>query len=70
MGKVIVMNHVTLDGVMQGPSRPDEDPRGGFTHGGWAVPYADQATVQKMGERMGPLNGRIQRSFTVTFPRR
>ena len=53
MGKVIVVNHVTLDGVMQGPGRPDEDPRGGFTDGGWAVPYADEATVQKMGERMG-----------------
>jgi len=54
MGRVIVMNHVTLDGVMQGPGRPDEDTRGGFSDGGWAVPYADQATVQKMGERMGP----------------
>ena len=54
MGKVVVMNHVTLDGVMQGPGRPDEDTRGGFSDGGWAVPYADQATVQKMGERMGP----------------
>lgn len=53
MGKVVVMNHVTLDGVMQGPGRPDEDPRGGFTGGGWAVPRADQATVQKMGGRMG-----------------
>ncbi|TQJ58829.1 dihydrofolate reductase [Arthrobacter sp. SLBN-83] len=53
MGKVVVMNHVTLDGVMQGPGRPDEDTRGGFSDGGWAVPYADQATVQKMGERMG-----------------
>ncbi|KRE91264.1 dihydrofolate reductase family protein [Arthrobacter sp. Soil764] len=53
MGKVIVMNHVTLDGVMQGPGRRDEDPRDGFTDGGWAVPYADEATVQKMGERMG-----------------
>ncbi|MDJ0457490.1 dihydrofolate reductase family protein [Arthrobacter sp. NQ7] len=54
MGKVVVANHVTLDGVMQGPGRPDEDTRGGFSHGGWAVPYADQATVHKMGERMGP----------------
>jgi len=54
MGKVVVMNHVTLDGVMQGPGRPDEDTRGGFSRGGWAVPHADQATVQKMGERMGP----------------
>jgi dihydrofolate reductase len=53
MGRVIVMNSVTLDGVMQGPARPDEDPRGGFAHGGWAVPYADETGVAKMGERMG-----------------
>ncbi|HET8977230.1 MAG TPA: dihydrofolate reductase family protein [Solirubrobacteraceae bacterium] len=53
MGKVIVMNGVTLDGVMQSPARPDEDTRGGFAHGGWAVPYNDAATVAKMGERMG-----------------
>jgi dihydrofolate reductase len=53
MGKVIVMNGITLDGVMQGPGRPDEDTRDGFAHGGWAVPYSDEAMVAKMGERMG-----------------
>ena len=53
MGKVIVMNGITLDGVMQSPGRPDEDTRDGFEHGGWAVPYGDEATVAKMGERMG-----------------
>ncbi len=53
MGKVIVMNAVTLDGVMQGPGRPDEDTRDGFEHGGWGVPYSDEAMVAKMGERMG-----------------
>jgi dihydrofolate reductase len=53
MGKVIVMNGVSLDGVMQAPGRPDEDTRDGFAHGGWAAPYADQATVAKMHERMG-----------------
>jgi dihydrofolate reductase len=53
MGKVIVMNAMSLDGVMQGPGRPDEDTRGGFAHGGWGVPYADEAAVAKMGERMG-----------------
>ncbi|MGO9904759.1 MAG: dihydrofolate reductase family protein, partial [Solirubrobacteraceae bacterium] len=53
MGKVIVMNAVTLDGVMQGPGRADEDTRDGFAHGGWGVPYGDEATVAKMGERMG-----------------
>ena len=53
MGKVIVMNWVTLDGVMQGPGRPDEDTRDGFDRGGWGIPYSDEATVAKMGERMG-----------------
>jgi dihydrofolate reductase len=53
MGRVIVMNGVTLDGVMQGLGRPDEDTRDGFERGGWAVPYADEAMVAKMGERMG-----------------
>jgi dihydrofolate reductase len=39
--KVVVFTSVTLDGVMQAPGRPDEDPRGGFTHGGWASAYND-----------------------------
>jgi dihydrofolate reductase len=56
MGKVIVMNWVTLDGVMQGPGHPDEDTRDGFEHGGWATPYSDEATVAKMGERMGGIH--------------
>jgi dihydrofolate reductase len=53
MGKVIVMNGLTLDGVMQAPGRPDEDTRDGFAYGGWGVQYYDEATVTKMGERMG-----------------
>jgi len=53
MGKVIVMNGVTLDGVMQGPGRPDEDTRDGFERGGWGIPYSDAAMRAKMGERMG-----------------
>jgi hypothetical protein len=47
------MNHITLDGVMQGPGRPDEDTRDGFTHGGWAIPRGDELIVAKMAERMG-----------------
>ena len=41
MANLTVINHVTLDGVMQAPGRHDEDPRDGFEHGGWAVPYGD-----------------------------
>jgi dihydrofolate reductase len=53
VGKVIVMNSVTLDGVMQGPGSPDEDTRDGFELGGWGVAHSDGAMVAKMGERMG-----------------
>jgi len=53
MGKVIVANWVTLDGVMQGPGSVDEDTRDGFVAGGWATPYADPVIGAKMGERMG-----------------
>jgi dihydrofolate reductase len=38
---VVAMIGITLDGVMQAPARPDEDRRGGFEHGGWALPYSD-----------------------------
>jgi dihydrofolate reductase len=52
MSKIIVFNSVTLDGVMQAPGRPDEDRRGGFTHGGWAAPYADEETGKLAAEGM------------------
>jgi dihydrofolate reductase len=47
-----VVNHVTLDGVMQAPGHADEDRRGGFEHGGWAPPYADAVQGEYMGARM------------------
>ena len=50
MGRLVVTNYVTLDGVMQGPGHPDEDRRGGFEHGGWAPPYSDSVMGEKMGE--------------------
>lgn len=52
MGKVIVANWVTLDGVMQGPGRPDEDTRDEFVRGGWAQGYADPLMAAKMNELM------------------
>jgi dihydrofolate reductase len=57
MGKVIVMNGLTLDGVMQSPGRPDEDRRGGFDRGGWGVPYGDETMVAELGERLAGLTG-------------
>ena len=52
MGRVVVINHVTLDGVMQGPGRPDEDTRGGFRHGGWAAARSDNVVGAKVSEWM------------------
>lgn len=41
MRRVIVVAHVSLDGVIQAPGGPEEDPSGGFAYGGWIAPYAD-----------------------------
>jgi dihydrofolate reductase len=55
--KLTVVESLTLDGVMQAPARPDEDVRGGFEHGGWALPYADEVMGRAMGERMARSRG-------------
>src|ERR1700719_2362225 len=55
--RVAVINHVTLDGVMQAPGRADEDTRGGFSHGGWAIPGNDEVMGRALGERMGKPDG-------------
>lgn len=41
MRKVIVISHLSLDGVIQAMGGPDEDTSGGFAYGGWVAPYAD-----------------------------
>jgi len=53
MGKIVVTNNLSLDGVMQAPGRPDEDTRDGFDRGGWALPYNDAVMGRRMGEQMG-----------------
>lgn len=51
MRKVVAATFLSLDGVMQAPGGPDEDPTGGFSHGGWTVHYWDEP----MGELMGKI---------------
>jgi dihydrofolate reductase len=55
--RIVVINHVTLDGVMQGPGRPDEDTRDGFEHGGWSIPGNDEVMGTALGERMARSGG-------------
>jgi dihydrofolate reductase len=52
MSRIIAINHVTIDGVMQAPGRPDEDRRGGFQYGGWAQAGNDAVMGQVLGERV------------------
>jgi len=47
---IIAITQVSLDGVMQAPGGPEEDPSNGFTHGGWAMPFVDRAGQKIIGE--------------------
>ena len=61
MSKIVAFTHLTLDGVMQGPGRPDEDCRDGFAHSGWAAPYNEgisKTVAQSMGNAGALLFGR------------
>jgi dihydrofolate reductase len=53
MRKLVVNTFATLDGVMQAPGGPEEDPTGEFEHGGWSAGYWDEAMGEWMGEFMG-----------------
>ena len=50
MRKLIVQSFITLDGVMQSPGGPHEDPTGGFSHGGWAVNFFDEPMMKFVRE--------------------
>jgi dihydrofolate reductase len=50
MRKLIAITQVSVDGVMQSPGGPEEDPRNGFTHGGWAMSFCDDAMGQVIDE--------------------
>ena len=75
MRKIVVTNNLTLDGVMQAPGRPDEDVRGGFDRGGWALRYNDPVMGRVMGEGMAQAGGlllgrRTYEDFASVWPNR
>jgi dihydrofolate reductase len=59
MTRIVVINHLTVDGVMQAPGRPDEDRRNGFEQGGWASSgmLEDEVIGAAMGARMASSSG-------------
>ena len=74
MRKLVVGTFVTLDGVMQAPGGPDEDREGGFEHGGWLVPYFDEAFLGFMTawtKRAGVflLGRKTYEIFAASWPR-
>jgi len=52
MRKVIVLEHISLDGVIQAPGGPDEDSSGGFAYGGWSAPYSDPILEKLLRKQM------------------
>jgi dihydrofolate reductase len=67
MGKVIVQEWMTLDGVVQAPGAADEDPSGGFGHGGWSLPYFDDVAMKWAVENVAAAGGYLlgRRTYEV-----
>ena len=54
MRKIIVLSRITLDGVLQAPSGPDEDASSSFKYGGWTLPYNDEISSKVFQRMMEP----------------
>lgn len=75
MTRIVAFVHLTLDGVMQAPARPDEDRRDNFERGGWAAPYGDNVLAKAVGESMGTtgallLGRQTYQDFYAVWPKR
>jgi len=63
MRKIVVLEFLTLDGVLQAPGGPEEDTSGGFAYGGWTVPYFDEFAGKIM-------DGQMNRPFELLLGRK
>jgi dihydrofolate reductase len=52
MRKLMVLEHISMDGVIQSPGAPEEDTSGGFEHGGWIAPYSDEVIGTALRKQM------------------
>jgi dihydrofolate reductase len=73
MRKLIVIEWMTLDGVVQAPGAPDEDTSGGFEHGGWHLRYFDDLSREWVVENLNAAGGfvlgrRTYESFAAHWP--
>ncbi|MFN8383721.1 MAG: dihydrofolate reductase family protein [Anaerolineales bacterium] len=70
MRKIIVLEHISIDGVIQAPGGPEEDTSGGFAHGGWISAYSDEilgtALRKQMNSQFDLLLGR--KTFDIWAP--
>ena len=74
MTTIVIDTFLTLDGVLQAPGGPTEDPESGFTHGGWQVPLFDEAVGEFVTEGMAKTEGlllgrRTYEIFAAYWPR-
>jgi dihydrofolate reductase len=67
MRRIIVLEFITLDGVMQAPGDPEEDTSGSFKYGGWSTPYSDEVSGKIMQEQMKPADLLLGRKTIEIF---
>ena len=67
MGRLSVVNFVSIDGVVQSPLSQDEDRDGGFAHGGWVAPYSDDVVEQFLRDSTVAASGMLlgRRSYEI-----
>ncbi|SEM17593.1 Dihydrofolate reductase [bacterium A37T11] len=67
MRKISVISMISLDGVMQAPGRPGEDPSGGFNYEGWTAPYGDEVFGKVLAKELQPADYLLGRKTYQIF---